>query len=44
MNSFKIMSYNILANSLITEDQVNQYKPFEKKYLEIQYRSQLILK
>ena len=44
MKTFKLMSYNILANSLITEDQAKQYMPFEEKYLGVEYRSALILK
>lgn len=38
------MTYNVLAKSLITEDSIKHFKEFELKYLNWNYRADLILK
>lgn len=38
------MTYNVLANSLITKENIKQFIEFEQKYLEWNYRANLILR
>lgn len=44
LKTMRVMTYNVLANSLITKENVKQFMEFELKYLEWNYRANLILK